>query len=202
MEEPEVDVWRDLLPPLVRAGSLGDLPQVLELLERGSSPNEADHEGWTALHASATRGHAEVVEALLIAGADVDRTAQGSVTALWNAAGPTPSTACVRLLLEAGANPNVKDSQLGWTPMSRAVDYVNIAVVELLIAAGADPGEADAEGFTLVMQAAESGSVALARMLLAGGADLHAVCDGRTALDVARERGHDDFVAAFDSEKL
>ena len=148
-------------------------------------------DGWTALHASAVRGHAEVVAILLGAGADVDACDDSGITPLWNAAGPSPSKAAIRLLLEAGADPNAKDAQFGWTPLIRAVDAGNLDAVELLLAAGASASP-HADGWTLLMDAAERGSVSIAQALIGAGVDVNAVCEGRTAADIAHGRGHTD----------
>jgi uncharacterized protein len=181
------------LPPLVRAAATGDEAEVRSLLASGVSPNESD-DGWSALHAASVRGQARVVVVLLEAGADVDGCDESGVTALWNAAGPSPSLEVISVLLDAGANPNATDSRMGWTPLSRAVEYDNYETVRLLLSAGADAAVVTADGWTLLMDAAECGSVPIARALTVAGANVSAVCDGRTAADIARNRGHTTMV--------
>lgn len=179
------------LPPMVRAAATGNLAEVKFLVAEGSSLSESD-DGWTALHAASVRGHPDVVIALLDAGAEVDFVGgMPAVTALWNAAGPTTSRRVIRLLLDAGADPNFADSTYGWTPLSRAVDYDNYDAVELLLAAGADATHTSEDGWTLLMQAAQKGSQAIAKALVDAGADESATCDGKTALDVARSWGNE-----------
>ena len=65
------DRWTVDLPPLVRAAWLGDRDEVNRLLTTSISVHQAEDDGWTALHAAAVRGHADVV-ALLAAGARAD----------------------------------------------------------------------------------------------------------------------------------
>lgn len=182
---------------MVRASATGDAALVRSLLVNWSPPIDP-HDDWTALHAAAARGHAEIVAILLDSGADVDVRDESGITPLWNAAGSTPSSDVIRLLLDAGANPNATDTNLGWTPLSRAVDYDNLDVVRLLLSAGAVATITDGDGWTLIMDAAERGSVAIARELIAAGADVTAMCNGRSAADVARKRGHTEMADWLD----
>lgn len=127
--------------------------------------------GETPLHWSAHNGHAEVVEALLAAGADVEADEVGLYGGkpLHWAAEHAPDT--VRLLLAAGANPNSRNTM---------------------------PGEMG--GFTpLIMCAAQRNDCAeCAELLLAAGADAALRADdGRTALDVAEADGHSRVAAAI-----
>jgi len=76
-------------------------------------------------------------------------------------------------------------------PLHSGVAGGSLAVVEALLAAGADPESRQQGGHTPLMGAAAGGSVEIARALLAAGADKAATNDeGKTALDIARERGH------------
>lgn len=65
------------LPLLLAAGS-GDLDELNDLIARGMDVNardqRGDHPGWTVLMTAAEAGHLEVVEALLAAGAVVNRS--------------------------------------------------------------------------------------------------------------------------------
>ena len=67
----------------------------------------------------------------------------------------------------------------------------HLEVVELLLAAGADPEVRQAGGFTPLMGAASGGHGEILDRLLAAGADPAPISDGgKTAADLARERGH------------
>ena len=58
--------------PLRQAAAKGKTNEVKALLADGYSPNGPGRLRWTALHFAARYGHAEVVSALLQAGADVN----------------------------------------------------------------------------------------------------------------------------------
>jgi ankyrin repeat protein len=143
-----------------------------------------------------------VVELLLDAGAEVDACGEDGITALWNAAGPSPTPDTVRLLLAAGADPNATDAGCGFSPLDRAAQYCKPEIAVLLIDAGADVLYQRDDGFTLLMTAAEASCESVARLLLAAGVDPSLTSAGRTASDLARARGYDalaDFLAQHTS---
>jgi cytohesin len=107
-----------------------------------------------------------------------------------NAAGPPPQVPgnpeeVVRLLLNAGADPNAPDAA-GETVLAAAVRSGQEDLAALLAASGADPNAADAKGKTLLMRAAERLDPGNVRALMAHGArvDLRDR-KGRTAFDWA-----------------
>ena len=72
---------------LYAAARRGDGAWVQELIEGGSSVNEATTSGWTPLHVAAQNGHLTVVMKLIAADADVDKaTTDGGWTPLYIAA--------------------------------------------------------------------------------------------------------------------
>ena len=80
--------------------------------------------------------------------------------------------AAARALIEAGADVNAvvaNPSQL--RPLHSAVASRNLETVELLLAAGADVNAVQAAGYTALHAAAKHGDDAIARALIAAGAD-------------------------------
>lgn len=97
-----------------------DYPKLIELAEliinKGADVNQAEvaepyysTNGYTALMWAANRGKKPLVEMLMKYGADVNRQSENGATALTSTA--PESLDIVRLLLEAGANPHLLDSQ-------------------------------------------------------------------------------------------
>ncbi len=85
----------------------------------------------------------------------------------------------VRMLLAAGANPNLNSNRLG-APLNAAVFSGNAAVVSALLRAGADP---NGRGYAGCPAASTAESVEVLRLLVHAGADLELSCqDGLRAL--------------------
>ncbi len=110
------------------------------------------------------------------------------------------SVTIVRLLLEAGADPNLRT--LTRTPLSLAVHKADYEVTQLLLEAGASPSgrcwsflpekshgkRAVAPYADAIHEAAEKGYTEIVRMLCKHGADLSARDhSGRTPLQIARD---------------
>ena len=98
---PRPDITR-----LARAARVGDVRTIAALAAAGHDVNAADPGGshWTPLLHAIHQGHAEAVDALLTAGADVHRAAPGHLTPLLMAVG-NGQPQIVRRLLAAGADP-------------------------------------------------------------------------------------------------
>ena len=80
------------------------------------------------------------------------------------------NTDITRLLLTAGADPNVPDASLR-TPLHVAVERNNPDIVTALLGAKADPNPGDKAGWTPLHHCAAKNRVEIARILLANGAD-------------------------------
>ena len=93
----------------------------------------------------------------------------------------------VRLLLERGADANaLAGNGSGLRPLHSAVAARSEELVDLLLAAGADPDARQAGGFTALHAAAKHGDLGIAERLIAAGADAALRTEeGQTALDLA-----------------
>jgi ankyrin repeat protein len=205
--------------PLWLATVNSSTPMVDRLLEGGADPNLALPSGETPLMTAARAGNVEAVKLLLARGALVnakERT-QDQTALMWAVAERHPQVA--RVLVEAGADvhaetmvrPRRVNTEVGgfdartatniekggYTPLLFAVQQGVLESVEILVAAGAKVNEVAPEGTTALVVAAHSGHGAVARMLLAQGADPNAADAGYTALHAAILRGDGELVKAL-----
>lgn len=104
--------------PLMMAALKGHIELVRQLIGRDADVNKP---GWTALHYAATNGHVAVMQLLLDHHAYIDAESPNGTTPLMMAA-QYGSPGAVKLLLEAGADPLLKN-QLGLT----AIDFAQRA---------------------------------------------------------------------------
>ena len=101
--------------PLMMAALKGHLDLVRKLIARDADVNKP---GWSPLHYAATNGHLAIVRMLLDHHAYIDAESPNGTTPLMMAAHyGTPET--VKLLLEAGADPLLKNS-IGLTALDFA----------------------------------------------------------------------------------
>lgn len=124
------------------------------------------------------------MRSLLAHGADPNVRRAGNESPLMHAAFNDDETA-VRLLLDAGADPNLRGRE-----GNTAVFYSGtLPVLNLLMAAGADINIQGTGGSTALMQAIVGGAFDAALVLIEAGADVKVRnARGQTALDVAQEQ--------------
>jgi uncharacterized protein len=137
-----------------------------------------------------SRADLETVRQLLKSGADVNAARPDGISALHLAAG-AGDVEIARVLITAGANVGASTTLLGSKPLHMAAENGHAAVVDLLLARGADPNAADRLGTTPLMLATRSGDAKSVTALLDGGADPNAreTAKGETALMFAAAYG-------------
>lgn len=102
--------------PLMLAALKGELALCQRMIRKGADVNKP---GWTPLHYAATSGHLEVMRLLLDEHAYIDAASPNNTTPLMMAAHyGTP--AAVKLLLEAGADPTLRND-----PGLTAIDFAH-----------------------------------------------------------------------------
>ncbi|XP_029363697.1 ankyrin repeat and SOCS box protein 16 isoform X2 [Echeneis naucrates] len=179
---PEMGMWT--LSSKVRqtsalclAASRGHTGCVEELLFRGAEVN-ADPGGRTALHEACIGGHAACVRLLLANGADPELLASDGSAPL-HLCTSAQSVQCAELLLEAGAEVNVRMRESRLTPLHVASRRGQEEHVELFLSYKADVLVTNQEGET-PLNAACSGAerpsefgryLRVIQMLLDAGAD-------------------------------
>ena len=141
-------VLRSLGLDAVHAAAMaGDIDGLKRILASGADPDLSDPTGQTPLIAAALEGEAAAAALLIERGADVDARTGNGLTAL-HAAAYAGEAGVASLLLGHGAAVNDHDNRFGITPLHAAAEENRGAVVELLLAARADPGLTEANGYT------------------------------------------------------
>jgi ankyrin repeat protein len=191
----------DHTSPLLVATLNGDYDLANILLKKGADPNVANDSNWTPLYMAVKNRNIDTGVIPLPADSEL------------------PAMDWIRILLEHGADPNVRlrsatpnraDNYPGWalneggsTPFLRAAVGGDVEVMRLLLAYGADPNINTNDNSTPLMVAAglswaqgfnhehsESLTVQAVKLLLDLGADVNAVRnDGATALHGAAHKG-------------
>lgn len=175
--------------PLWDAVDNGHVPIVQLLVEKGADINVKDRFGGTPLSKAVENGHVAIAQMLVNKGAAINaRNGDGGWTLLGRAAENLDSAA-LQLLLKLGADINAFHRFAG-TPLLWAAENGHEAVVELLVASGADM---EFGNKTPLLGAARNGHEAIVKLLVASGANVESVefLVRETPLRVAAENGHE-----------
>lgn len=145
-------------PPIYAACTAkegGRVEAVRALLLEGADPNAPDYRGYPPLAAWAVQRDPALMDLLLEAGADPNAMSRGN-RILGDAIRQYPFQrtpedkavlfACVKRLLAAGADPNQYPHNVEYSPLWIAIQWQWVAIIPVLLEAGADPTRTDAEG--------------------------------------------------------
>ena len=170
--------------PLARACENGSIAMVETLLAAHADANATQVSGLTPLMTAARTGNVAVVEALLAHGAHVNATTTEtrSTALMWAVAERHP--AIVRVLIEHDANPQVSTTD-GFTPLLYAAHNGDVAMAEILLAAGVAIDATGVDGTHPLPYAIITRQDAFARFLLEQGADPNGSMGGIRALHAA-----------------
>eukprot|EP00042_Codosiga_hollandica_P054483 m.738654 g.738654 ORF g.738654 m.738654 type:complete len:670 (+) comp58909_c0_seq1:311-2320(+) len=152
---------------LHKAVAVGDAEQVKLLITHGFNVNAVNHHHQSPLHLACLQPpvRADIIEALLTAGANVNLPDEEGTTALILAAAAAPS-AVINRLLDAGADVNAQDS-LGLSALMHAIIKDNFEAVALLVSLPSmQISLADKKGWTAMHWMAACGSRRCAEALV------------------------------------
>jgi uncharacterized protein len=157
-ELAEIFVRHGAKPDVFEASALGDLETVRKVVSGDRAlVNAFAADGFYPLGLAAFFGHRAIVEFLLKNGADVSLSARNAqkVTALHGAVARR-DLEIVKMLLEAGADPNARQER-GFAPLHDAAANGSEPLVELLLKHGARADAKTGDGKTPADMAAERG---------------------------------------------
>ena len=148
--------------PLVMSAVDNSNVELLQILMKfGSNPNAARHDG-SGLHSVARK-----LTSMFGAGCCCEKAVNCQKVA--------------EVLLEAGADINLRNNSEGSTPLHEAVRYGRIEAVEFFLKKGADVNAQDNTGRTPLHWAASTGMEAIVKLLLDKGSDPLAVDNSSNA---------------------
>ncbi|EKJ75841.1 hypothetical protein FPSE_04021 [Fusarium pseudograminearum CS3096] len=144
------------------------------VLDHGFSPNIYTSGGDTALRCAAYYGRMDICKLLLQYGADPDLTPEGAVTTPLIQAVTRGDLDMVKLLVEYKVTIDKGETSV-WsrTPMHVAVDSKKPAIVQYLLAQGADPNVRDSEGVPPIASAVKAGDPDVVQWLVEKGAAMN-----------------------------
>lgn len=131
-QAPLQETQEDLDEQLWLFARAGNLPVVMELIQKGANLNITTRYGETPLHAAATFGHVRVVNYLIAQGANVNALTTRGWTPLHSAA-RFGHPVVANVLKQQGANSLARTSDLGnKTPIEMAVDTGDLRLARIL----------------------------------------------------------------------
>lgn len=201
----------------IKAGNVDEVKRLAK--ETPAVLQARDASGASAILTAAYNMKPDVVNALLELGAPVDifeAAVLGKVDRIQEILKSSPSRAsdyspdgfpavglaaffgqpaAVKALIAAGADVNAAaKNPLKVAALHAAVAGRNMEVIKAVLAAGADVNAPQQQGFRPMHEAGGNANRPLAELLIAHGGDPSLKTDdGKSAIDVARDKGHADF---------
>nr|XP_034962778.1 ankyrin repeat and SOCS box protein 2 isoform X1 [Zootoca vivipara]XP_034962787.1 ankyrin repeat and SOCS box protein 2 isoform X1 [Zootoca vivipara] len=180
----------EVLDPVVSAIQKGDENALLKMMQSGKNLAQPNKDGWLPLHEAAYYGQERCLKLLYKSypGLLDQRTLQEE-TALYLATN-RGNLECVRLLLQAGAEPDIANKARE-TPLYKACERRNAEAVQVLLEYNADANHRCNRGWTALHEAVARNDLEIIDLLVKGGAKVESTNSyGLTSFFVAAESGH------------
>lgn len=196
----DLNAGTDKLSPLLAASQISNEDILTLLLEQGADPN-ANTDHLKSRYEAIVQRKVDIVDDLSQSEVVTGAKTAGTVSPLHIAA-QLQDPAKLELLLRFGANVNSRDPS-GRTPLFDTIGNQDFESTEILLDNGADLDSATLEdGRRPLHEAALVGNVRIFRLLLDSSLcvapeDAH----GKTPLDSAKYKGHDETVGLIESKK-
>ncbi len=188
---------------LHKAAHRGDVQAILSLTATGAALNATDGHGRTPLHVATFAKRRDAIRALAQAGADLGRLENDRYDAV-TIASVADDEETLSLLLSVGASAKRVTSRYDGTALIAAAHLGHDGVVRQLIQAGAPLDHVNNLHWTAVIESIVLGDggqrhQATLKALIDAGANLQlADREGRTPLQLARERGYEAMAAMLE----
>ena len=157
-------------PLLITAACSGKISSLEVLLQNGADVNKGNNRHENPLSLAVKGGHADCVNRLIKAGADV-KTPEGYWLPMIEAI-KLKSVECLQELINGGADVNLADCSEE-TMLMKAASEGNYKAVDTLISAGADVNKMRFGGTSALLNAAGKGCARSVNSLLKAGADVN-----------------------------
>ena len=141
----------------------------LLLIKAGCMINQENTHGKTPLIIAVCYDKINVINELIAKRVNVNHCAKNNVTALWTAANHLDENV-VKILLDAGANPNIGRPALVASVTHR---HNRVEFVKCLLEAGADINAVDIHWGTMMLNAAQEGKPEIIQIALNAGAEIN-----------------------------
>lgn len=170
--------------------------QIVELLiQYGGDVHKTTDNGSSAIDLTE---NIPTIKRLVAAGADINEKDRGGMSRLFHAAlGERADD--VKALLDMGADPNTSSDSL--SALDVALDYKKLSpLLPMLLEAGADVNVVSDDGNTPLIRLvrfSDDSNVEQVKLLLKYGADVHHKYNGKTALEIAQDKGSTEIVNAL-----